>query len=212
MLNIIINMYYLKNLIFSSCIAIVLSSIGCGKNCKDAKYSFLMQEYFSPEQDSIVVGDTIWVNSSHSTTFEDLNSQATIDFSNSQIGTNIRILNFPNTSQTVIGAIYDFDIIKIYGNEVGNDNIPTENKGFYYDEINGNYILKLGFIAKKKGVYGISLGNSIGVVQRKGGCAKATIEIDNTNANTHLFYYEKFFPGDSTSAYTKMHVYFFKVN
>jgi hypothetical protein len=204
-------MYHLKNLIFSSCIAIVLTSIGCGKNCKDAKYSFLMQESFSPEKDSIALGDTIWVNSSHSTTFEDLNSQATVDFSNSQIGSNIRILNFTDTSQTVMGAVYDFDIIKIYGNEVGNDNIPTENRGFYYQEINGNYILKLGFIAKKKGVYGISLGNSIGIVQKKGSCEKANVEIDNTNANTHFYYYENFFPNDSTSAYTKKHVYFFKV-
>ena len=205
-------MYYLKNLIFSSCIAIVLCSIGCGKNCKDAKYSFLMQESFSPEQDSIAVEDTIWVNSSHSTTFQDLTSNTEIDFSNSQIGSVVRILNFPDTSQTAIGAVYDFDIIKIYGNEIGNDNIPNENKGFFYEEINGNYILKLGFIAKKKGVYGISLGNSIGIVERKGGCEKATIEIDNTNSNTHLYYYENFFPGDTTSVYTKTHVYFFKVN
>jgi hypothetical protein len=205
-------MRYLKNLIFSTFVFIVLSSLGCGKNCKEAKYFFLMQESFSPEKDSIAVGDTIWVNSSHSTTFQDMYSHATVDFSNSQIGSNIRILNFPDTSQTVIGAVYDFDIIKIYGNEVDSNNIPTENKGFYYEEINGNYLLKLGFIAKKKGIYGISLGNSIGVIQRKGGCEKATIEIDNTNANTHLYYYENFFPDGNTSVYTEEHVYFFKVN
>ena len=201
----------LKNIILFLSIFIFLTSLGCGKNCKEAKYSFLMQETFSPEKDSIAVGDTLWVNSSHSTSFTDLNSQEEVDFSNSQIGSNIRILNFPDTSQTVIGAVNDFDIIKIYGNETGNDNIPTENKGFYYQEINGNYIFKLGFIAKKKGVYGISLGNDFGIVQRKGGCEKATIEIDNANTNTHLYYYENFFPGDPVSQYTIRHAYFFKV-
>lgn len=205
-------MYHVKYIIFASCIAFLVSSIGCGKNCKDARYSFSMHESFSPEKDSISIGDTLWINSSHSTTFQDLQSYANVDFSNSQIGSNIRILRFPDTSQNVIGGIYNFDIIKIYGNEVGNDNIPSENKGYYYEEVDTGYLLKLGFIAKEKGVYGISLGNSIGIVQKKGGCEKATIEIDNSNLNTHLYYYENFFPGDTTSIYTKTHVYFFKVN
>jgi hypothetical protein len=204
-------MYYLKYAIFSSCIAIILSSTGCGKNCKDAKYSFSMQESFFPENDSIAIGDTLWVSSSHSTTFRDLISNANVDFSNSQIGSSIRILNFPDTSKSVAGAVYDFNIIKTYGSEIGNDNIPTENKGFFYEEINNNYILKLGFIAKQKGIYGISLGNSIGIIQRKGSCEKATIEIENSNTDIHLYYYENFFPGEPVSDYTKTHVYFFKV-
>lgn len=205
-------MYHLKHVFFSSCITIILSSIGCGKNCKEAKYSFSMQELFSPEKDSIAVGDTLWINSSHSTTFQDLSSNANIDFSNSQIGGNIRILNFPDTSQTVVGAIYDFNIIKIYGNEVGNDNIPTENKGFFYEEINNTYILKLGFIAKRKGIYGISLGDDISVIRKNNGCEKAFIEIDNTNPNSHLYYYINFFHGQPINTYTTKHVYCFKVN
>lgn len=205
-------MNYLKYVIFSSCITVILSSIGCGKNCKDAKYSFSMQESFSPEEDSISIGDTLWLTSYHSSTFKDSLSKKDVNFSNSQIGASIEIINFPDTSQSVTGGVYDFQIIKIYGNEIGNDNIPSQNKGYYYQEIDTNYLLKLGFIAKQKGVYGISLGNSIGVIQRKGSCEKATIEIDNSNTDTHLYYYENFFPGEPVSNYTKTHVYFFKVN
>jgi hypothetical protein len=204
-------MYYLKYVIFSFSIATILSSIGCGKNCKDAKYSFSMDETFSPEKDTITVGDTLWVTSSHSTTFQDLIRNAEVDFSNSQIGSNIGILNFPDTSQTVLGAVNDFTIIKVYGNEVGNDNIPTENRGFFYEEISGNYILKLGFIANQKGVFTISLGNSISTVKRKGGCEKADIEIDNANTNNHLYYYQNFRPGYQISDYERKHMYCFKV-
>src|SRR5665213_251006 len=118
-------MYLLKYIIIGSCIITLLSVIGCGKNCKEVTYSFLMQESFSPEKDSIAVGDTVWIRSFHSATFQDLISNANVDFSNSKIGASIRILNFPDTSQSVAGAINDFDIIKIYGNEAGNDNIPA---------------------------------------------------------------------------------------
>lgn len=170
-----------------------------------------MEESFYPEKDSILVGDTLWVKSLHSTTFTDLISNTQVDFSNSNPGTNIGILNFPDTSQEVIGAVYDFDIIKINGNEIGNDNIPSETKGFYFKEKDNNYLLNIGFIAKRKGVYVISLGNSIGIVQRKGGCEKASIEIDNNNADNHLYYYENFFHGQPVSDYTKKHLYCFKV-
>lgn len=202
-------MHYLKKITFCSYIFIGVLT-GCGKNCKDAMYAFTMQESFYPEKDSVAVGDTLWVSSSHSTIFKDLTSGSDVDFSNSQLGSNIRILNFPDTSQTVKGAIFDFDIVKIYGHEIGNDNIPTDNKGFFYDEINSNYILKLGFIAKKKGIYSISLGNSISILEKKGGCEKASVEITNTNQNNHLYYYQKFRSGYQISLYEQTHLYCFK--
>lgn len=207
----IINMNYAKNMVWGLFLTIILSSFGCGKNCKDAKYSFSMEEFFSPKKDSISVGDTLWVTSSHSTTFQDLINNQHIDFSNSQIGTNIRILSFSDTSKTVTGSVNDFGIIIIYGNEVSNDNIPSENKGFIYEEINGSYMLKLGFIGSKKGIYSISLGNSIGIVQRKRGCEKASIEIENANVNKHLYYYQDFRPGYQISEYERTHMYCFKV-
>jgi hypothetical protein len=190
----------------------LMSFSGCGKNCKDASYQFKMDESFHPEKDSINIGDTLWLYSSHSTTFTDITGNSQVDFSNSQIGANIEIVNFPDTSQEAVGAVNNFDIVKINGNEVGNDNIPTQNKSFYFEEINSYYVLKLGFIAKQKGIYAISLGNSIGIVQKKGTCEKAGIEIDNNNLNNHLYYYQNFRPGYQISDYEKTHIYCFKVN
>ncbi len=201
----------MKFLLIVFIIAESISITGCFKNCKDAKYQFTMEESFSPEKDSIQIGDTLWVNSSHSTTFTDLVSHTQIDFSNSNLATNVRIFNLPDTSGKVIGGIYDFDIIKINGNEIGNDYIPSENKNFYFEEKNNIYLLGLAFIPKQKGIYCIALSNAISIVQRKGGCEKANIEIDNANINRHLYFYQAFFPGLPLDEYTKTHAYCFKV-
>lgn len=197
--------------IFSLLAMIICFSACSPKSCVDASYHFTMNENFLPEKDSIRVGDTLWMNSSHSTTFIDLSSNKSVDFSNSLLGSNIRILQFPEASTNVSGAVNNFIIVKIFGREIGNDNIPAENKGFYFEEINSNYTLKLGFVAKQKGIYVISVGNSLGVVQNNQGCSKADVEINNNNNNNHLYFYQNFFPGSTISDYTRTHVYCFKV-
>jgi hypothetical protein len=127
------------------------------------------------------------------------------------LGTNIRILQFHDTSTTVIGAVPNFNIIIVNGEATGNDNIPSENKGFYYKEINSEYILKIKFVALQKGVYSISLGNSIGVINGKSGCIKADFEIENSNNNNHLYFYQNWRPGYTVSDYERTHMYCFKV-
>jgi hypothetical protein len=94
----------MKCIFISTLITFAIGFGGCGKNCKEAKYQFSMEESFSPEKDSIRVGDTLWVSASHSTTFTDAFSKAQVDFSNSNIASTIRILNFPDTSQFVVGG------------------------------------------------------------------------------------------------------------
>lgn len=191
---------------------IIIINSGCpSKSCVEAKYQFYMQQSFSIERDSILVSDTLWLYSSHSTTFRDSVSGNQIDFSNSQIGVNLSILNFPDTSQSPIGAIYNFNFINVFGRELSNVNLPTQNKGFIYDETNGNYTLKLGFIAKVRGIYAFFLGNSNGVIKNNHSCEKAGIEITNSNSNNHLYYYQNFRPGYEIPSYEKTHIYCVKV-
>lgn len=200
----------MKLLLITLMLAGFINISGC-KNCKDAKYQFNMEGFFYPEKDSLLVGDTLWLNSSHSTTYIDLLSNAKVNFSNSNLSANVRILKLPDTSREVIGGIYDFDIIKINGNEIGGDYIPSENKNFYFEEKDNTYLLTIGFIPKKKGIYCISLSNSVAIVHRKRGCEKAGIEIANSNTNKHLYFYQSFFHGLPLDEYTKTHVYCFKV-
>ena len=96
------------------------------KNCVEATYQFKMEESFSPEKDSIKIGDTIWLSATHTSIFIDATNNQEINFSNSSLGANVRILQLPDNSSDVSGAINDFSIIKTFGIEGGNDNIPSE--------------------------------------------------------------------------------------
>jgi hypothetical protein len=188
-----------------------MSSMSCGHPCVEAKYYFSMTEAFSPEKDSITVGDTLWITSSHSTIFLDSITRTNIDFSNSHLGSPFEILNFPDTSQNVIGAVNDFEYLINYGALTDNDSLPNQNKSFSYEEINSEYRLKVGIIAKKKGIYAISVGDDISVAKKNKGCEKAFIQIINDNSNSHLYYYQNFRPTYQISNYEKTHLYCFKV-
>ena len=200
----------MKYLIISFIIVLLLSA-RCGKPCKEAQYQFFMQEIFYPEKDSMLVGDTLFLSSSHSTTFKDTLSNSLINFNDANLGTNLRILRFPDNSTTVVGGINDFNIITLHGMPSGNDNIPEENKGFYFEEKDNNYLLNLAFVPKQKGIYAISLGNSLGTIQRGQSCVKADIEIANANINNHLYFYQNWRPGYVISNYEKTHMYCLKV-
>ena len=189
----------------------VCIATSCGKRCVDAQYNFNMQEVFYPEKDSILVGETLFMESVHSTIFNDTLINKSIDFSGSNIGSSLRLLRFPDNSSTVVGGMNDFEIHILEGNAPGNDNIPTENKGVFFTERNGNYRLKISLIAKQKGIYAISLGDAIGIVEKRNSCEKANISIKNVNLNKNLYYYQNFFNGLPINDYSKTHVYCFKV-
>lgn len=201
----------MKYLITLLVIIVLLSETGCGKGCVEAQYNFTMQEIFYPGKDSILVGDTLFMESSHSTTFNDTLTNKLIDFSSSDIGGSIGLFRLPDSSTTVVGGMNDFSILILKGTAVGKDYIPSENKQFLFVESNNKYVLKLGLVAKEKGTYAVSLGNSIGIIKKRGGCEKANILITNGNVSNHLYFYINFFRGLPISEYTKTHVYCFKV-
>lgn len=189
----------------------IITISSCTKNCKEVKYNFSMQQIFSPEKDSISVGDTLWLISSHSTTFKDTITNKEVDFSNAQLGTNIRMLSFLDSSRSYIGVVKNFRVIRVFGSEVGNDNLPEYNKGVRYEEREGKYLLKFGFITNKKGTYLFSVGNSISVKRINHGCEKADIQITNGNTNNHLYVFHNWWPGYQIPNYERTHSYFFIV-
>lgn len=178
----------MKYLLTALSIIILLSNVSCGRGCVEAQYNFRMQEVFYPEKDSISLGDTVFMESSHSTSFTDSLTNKLIDFSGSDIGGSLELLRLPDTSATVVGGMNDFNILILNGTAIGNDYIPEQNKQLLFQESNNNYVLKLGFIAKQKGVYLVALGNSMGIIKKKGGCEKANILLTNANTDNHLFW------------------------
>lgn len=201
----------MKYLLTALSIIILLSNVNCGRGCVEAQYNFRMQEVFYPEKDSISLGDTVFMESSHSTSFTDSLTNKLIDFSGSDIGGSLELLRLPDTSATVVGGMNDFNILILNGTAIGNDYIPEQNKQLLFQESNNNYVLKLGFIAKQKGVYLVALGNSMGIIKKKGGCEKANILLTNANTDNHLFFYENWLHSNLISEYEKTHIYCFKV-
>lgn len=197
--------------IVGSLLANIIIFSGCVKNCKEVKYYFSMNQVFLPEKDSIFVSDTVWLTSSHSTTFNDTITNHEVNFSNAQLGTNIRILSFSDSLRSYVGVVDNFEEIKVFGTETGNNNIPKENKGVHYEEKDGKYLLKFGFIAKKRGTYLFSVGNDISVIRSNNGCEKADVQITNANANNHIYIIQNWFPGYEIPNYERTHSYCFTV-
>ena len=201
------------SLYISALLCLTLLSFECGKTCAEVSYSFSMAEQFYPELDSIKIGDTLWAVSSHSTTFRDTGTGNNIDYSSSVLGSNIRLLNYTDSAIIAsgnIGAFHSFTTLVVEGSEVGNDNLPDENKGVNYEEENDSFLLRIAFIPKEKGIYGISLGNA-GAVRHNHGCELAAVELENANANNHLYLYQNSRPGYQISSYERTHLYCFKV-
>lgn len=191
----------------------ILNITGCGKTCVEATYNFTMTEQFNPETDSIKVGDTLWVVSSHSTTFKDISTSNDIDYSNSKVNLNMRLLNFTDSTIVAsgnIGAFPDFNTVIVEGTAVGNDNLPDQNEGVYFEESDNQFLLKVAFRPKQKGIYAISLGDAV-AERRNHGCELAYINVANSNNDNHLFYYQDSRPGYQISGYESTHLYCFKV-
>ncbi len=191
----------------------ILLLTGCGKTCLEATYSFSATEYFYPELDSIKIGDTLWVASSHSTIFKDSVSGRQADYTGSAFGLNMRLLNYTDSATITSGSPGAFDAfttVVINGTAIGNDNLPNENKGVNYEQTQDSFILKVAFIPKKKGVYGISLGNA-GATRLNHGCELATASVVNTNFDNHLYYYQRLVPNSEINSYERTHLYLFKV-
>jgi len=204
----------IKNIFISTAlVCIILQFLGCGKTCVQVSYYFNMTEKFYPEYDSIKIGDSLWVISEHSVVFKDANTDNNINYSGSKLGLNLRALNFTDSAIVAsgnFGAFHSFNTVIINGTAVGNDNLPDENKGVNFEERNDSFLLRLAFIPKGKGIYGISLSDGA-AVRRNHGCELASFEVINSNQNNHLYYYQNLYPNQEISDYERTHVYWFKV-
>lgn len=198
-------------LFFLSALIIFIQS--CKRPCVESSYQFKMTEIFTPQSDSMKVGDTLYLQSNHSIYFtDDFQPNAEpVNFGGSFLGANIRMLEFPDSATDVVGAVPSFRILITNGSEIGNDNLPSENKGFYYQELNSQFVLKVSFVALKKGIYAISVIDTKAITDGKNSCIKAGFEIKNVNSDNHIYYYQSWRPNYIISEYERTHMYCFKV-
>jgi hypothetical protein len=183
--------------------------------CSDAiAYSFQVNNAKAyPDKDSIKTGDTLWIEINFPTKLQDVVTGNTIDYGNAvNLGEDLSLLIFTGGSVSDPGASYantNFD----YFIANGGAGLTSINgvRNFLFSELNGSYLLKVGIIPKKAGIYGLGIGNPTGVYRKNDACTKASFAISFYNTNQHLYYYQNNRPGYSISDYEQQHMYCFKV-
>ncbi len=183
----------------------------CRKPCNLPNYTFSVNDSFSPEKDSINIGDTLWLTCTISKTQIDINTQANINFDNAEnLGSNLVISDISRFNLER-GAVDSFNYIQQYGN-ISTD--PTSNpqgvKQLRFEESSDSYLLKVGLIAKKEGNYILTVPDNPYVFRRgMAKCGTADFKILNVNINKHLYLFENIW--GLLSEYDRNHSYCFKV-
>ena len=168
-----------------------------------------------PDVDSIKIGDTLWFNASIPTQIKykpgNTIDSATYNLSGaSNVTTDIRISALKGqTLQT--GAVDSFEYALIKG-KVEPSSISyaaSYAKTVSFKEENGNFVLSFGMIAKKKGIYLLSI---IDIYQAEKKCANISVTVLQSSIDSHLHYLQDiYYGGQPIAQIDRDHAYCFKV-
>jgi len=210
-------MYTISKILITSLLAVILLSFSeCrkfGKNCADNVYSFKSEGARAyPDNDSLNIGDTLWLEASVPTNLKDSISSAMVNYSGAEnMGIAIALLSFHSGSVNDPGSSYvmdSFDFVVKTGILVTSDQFANN---YEYFETNNSYNFKLGVIPKRIGIYAVSISDAINVFRKSDKCSKANFYLNFTNTDQHLYFYQNSRPGYIISNYEREHLYCFKV-
>lgn len=185
---------------------------GCHKPCDEPNYTFNVSDFFTPEKDSIRIGDTLWLQSSILKLQKDINTQKEISFSNAEnLGTTLIISDVGKFRNSLRGAVDSFSFFKINGNIFTASNTDINGvKQITYKETTASYELKVGLVALKAGIYIFTVTDNPSVFRKgKTKCGLGAFEILNQNPNKHLYLFEDLL--GPLSSYDRNHSYCLKV-
>lgn len=185
----------------------------CRKPCSEPNYSFSIKGYFTPEKDSVRVGDTLYFISETPTELKDVNTNIEVKYSEAvNLGSGIIITDISKWYNGENGAVDSFSFFNLIGNAYTDPNWAAhDTKQLRFEEANEKYQLKIGIVAQKPGAYAFFVGDAVNVYRRgKPYCGIAKFEILNSNTNQHLYIFENLLNGEM-SDYDKKHTYCIKV-
>lgn len=197
----------MNNFFILLCIIVVIS--GCHKPCNEPDYDFSVFESFSPERDSMNIGDTLYLNCEIPKMEKDNNTGQVINFSNlGNLGDNLVISDISKFHDAKREAADSFSYINIYG-KIYSDNNGAKQLQFI--ETDSSYRLKVGFILLKAGSYVFTIPDATGVY-RNGHvkCGVGNYAVLNSNGNKHFYLFEDLW-GPIISIYDKNRSYCIKV-
>lgn len=168
------------------CILVV--NCGCQKPCNEPDYNFTVFESFSPEKESMNIGDTLYLDCKIPKMEKDNNTGQVINFSNlANLGDNL-IISDISKFDAKREAADSFSYVNIYG-KIYSDNNGA--KQFQFMETDSTYRLKVGLILLKAGSYIFTIPDIPGVY-RNGHirCGVGNYAVLNSNINKHLYLFE----------------------
>jgi len=186
----------------------------CNKrlDCDRTVYSFEGNFTASPDEDSIQLNDTIFLELAMPTTLKNVPTNQIVDFGKAvNLGTNISFDKLQDNNGDVQFCADCFELKLIHGSFVPDDLLPDRNKDYLFEETDSQYIFKLAIIPKATGTFCFAVGNATNVYTSKNKCDKAGFSLTFKNTSQHLYLYEQSRPGYTVSDYEKTHMYCFKV-
>jgi len=198
-------------ILFLLVLSFISINFQCNKNlnCRETVYSFESGIKAYPDQDSINIGDTLWLEVNQTVNLKDLQTNETVNYSNaSNFGTALSFAQLMSVDSTNDKVASKFRYVLIYGNEIQReDKIKYREYNFY--ELNGYYRFKLGLIPNEKGIFKLFISNSNNVLRTNDNCTKANFQIDFIDTDQHFYLNKVSFPDVNLSG--KNGVYLFKV-
>ena len=172
---------------------------------------------FSPQTNSISIGDTLWLSSSFSClTLIDQEKGVQEEFCNaSDLSITLQFIELVKDSLGLDhGAKDSFSYVPVSGVLTGKQTSRPDKKLNVSFAKNGDfYEFKLGIIPVKAGNFGIFIGNAVGVRQPgKNSCddlANFSFTLSNTDTNLELF--EEYLGSVDVPDYERTHGYFIEV-
>ena len=174
---------------------------GCPFACVEDRYAFQVGFQATPEQATLSVGDTLWLEAHTPTSLHDTNTGSTVDFSGADLVVSMRISALTPDSATLLDAAHYFDFLVVEGEPRRRDDwqeerFPNTARNFAFSEIKGDYRFRGALVARQAGSYLLALTGGGGAYRRqKGSCQRASFTYLFTNADRHLedlqrYYYQ----------------------
>lgn len=186
----------------------------CHKPCIPAKFNFTGGvASVLPNQDSIRVGDTLWLNTSLPLNYKYWSGGSDSIVYNlggaSNVATDIHLTALIGTNKAVDGIdSFSFTSAK-KGSYQTNPLAPHFAKTITYTQQSNSYDFLVGIIAQKKGIYCLTI---IDIYQAMKNCDKVSVTIVTNNNDNHLHYLRDiFYGGGAIDPVDLTHSYCFKV-
>ena len=187
-----------------------LKDKNASKPCRGGRYSFEATSEFSPQKEIYNIGDTIFFNSSFSTTLFDIGTRTNIDFSNSLgVGGGISFAYLDTLTNKIVDSYSKFTVIPLIGTITPFTTVAESGINTRYVE-NSIYQFKIAIKLNEKGIFLFGV-NNLGSRGLPGiNCTNSgfSMKVTNTEKHINLFQYALNYTPDSA---TINNIYCFRV-